>query len=179
MQPNGTLSTRVRRVRPLMAAAVAGLAVLALGACSSGSKDADATTTTTLSKAFDKLPATASVNGAILEVTSTPRTGKAGKTSIEVNAVLKGTVAAGTLRFDVTDQPTSATGKPVSTQSVPVAGPGRVRMPKAVPATSAGRWAVTVTFDPDAEGASTFSVSGVPPVADAAPPFPQLVTLVD
>lgn len=157
-------------------------AVLLISGCSSSSEDkgdSPDTTSTTLSQAFNKLPATASVNGTVLEVTSTPRSGKVGKTVIKASALLKGTVQPGTLRFDVSDQPDATTGKPVfASQSVKVSSADRYPMPNPVKATRAGRWSVTVTFTPDAQGSSTFSVSGLPPIPETAPPFPQLVTVV-
>jgi len=156
--------------------------VLLISGCSSSSKDkgdSPGTTSTTLSTAFNKLPATASVNGAVLEVTSTPRSGKVGKTFIKASASLKGSVQPGTLRFDVSDEPDATTGEPVfASQSVKVSSADRYPMPNPVKATRAGRWSVTVTFTPDAQGSSTFSVSGLPPIPETAPPFPQLVTVV-
>jgi len=178
-----TRNTGQRGLRSTLSrACVLFTVMLFINGCSSSSKDKGdppGTTSTTLSTAFNKLPATASVNGAVLEVTSTPREGKVGKTAIKASAVLKGSVQPGTLRFDVSDQPDATTGKPVfSSQSVKVPSAGQFSMPDAVKATRAGRWSVTVTFTPDAQGNSTFSVSGLPPIPETAPPFPQLVTVV-
>ncbi len=162
----------------LVAAAVA--AVAALGGCSSSSSSSTTTTTSgssTTSPVSD-LPATGSVDGYILSVTSSPRTGKVGATTITAQATLKGTVSAGTLRFEVTDAPSADKGKPASDQSVKVGGAGRFTIPKPFHPTKAGHWAVTVTYTPNEATTSALSVSGEPPVAGSQPPFPQLVTVV-
>jgi len=152
--------------------------VTALSGCGSSSTDSTTTTkpgspaTTTASD----LPATGSVDGLILQVTSSPRTGTVGSTTIKVTATLKGTVGAATLHFQVSNAPSASQGQPATDQSVKVTGPGTFTMPKPYSPTKAGNWAVTVTYVPNDTGNSTLSVSGLPPVSGSKPPFPQLVT---
>ena len=157
------------RTAPLTAAALLVLALpLAAGCSSSGS-------TTTTAPA---LPATGSVDGYTMAVTSSPASGTIGHTTIRVTAVLTGKVPSATLAFQVSDQPSAQSGKPATSQRVTVRGPGTYRMPVGFRPNAAGSWAATVTFTPQAAGTSKLSVSGLPPVAGSSAPFPQLVTVV-
>lgn len=171
------------RTAPLTAVALLALVLpLAAGCSSSGSS---ATTTTTkaagggsTTTTTPALPATGSVDGYTMAVTSSPASGTLGHTVIRVTAVLTGTVKPATLTFQVSDQPAATTGKPATTQHVVVHGAGTYRMPVGFTPTAAGSWAATVTFTPQASGTSKLSVSGLPPTVGSQPPFPQLVTVV-
>jgi len=154
----------------------ATVAMATLAGCSSSSSPA--TTAPTTTSAVLGLPATGSVDGVILSVTSSPRTGKVGATTITATAELKGTVSDATLRFAISSASSADKGKAASVQTVNVSGPGRFTLPKPYKPSSAGHWSVTVTYTPKAAGKSSLSVSGEPPVAGSQPPFPQLVTVV-
>jgi hypothetical protein len=171
---------RSRKV-PVSAALVALILPVVAGCSSSGS---DATTTTTAAGATTtttgqpSLPATGSVDGVTLSVTSSPASGTVGHTVIRITAVLKGTVAPATLDFQVSNRAAATTGSPESDQRITVSGPGTYHLPHPYSPTSAGAWASTVTYIPKQAGASRLSVSGLPPVAGEPAPFPQLVTTV-
>jgi hypothetical protein len=156
------------------------LAVPVLAGCSSSTATPSTTppTTATTATAPGSLPATGSVDGLTLAVTSSPATGTVGHTAIQVTAVLKGAVNAGSLRFQVSDSPAGDQGKPASTQTVEVSKPGTYTMPRPYSPSRAGSWAVTVTYSPQDKQKSILSVSGQPPVAGQPAPFPQLVTVV-
>ena len=171
------------RTVPLTAAALLALALpLAAGCSSSGSS---ATTTTrataaggTTTTTTPALPATGSVDGFTMAVTTSPASGTLGHTTIRVTAVLTGAVKPATLTFEVSDQPSAQTGRPATSQKVTVHGAGTYRMPTGFAPTAAGSWASTVTFTPQAAGTSRLTVSGLPPTAGSSAPFPQLVTVV-
>ena len=162
--------------------AVALLAValpVVTGCSSSGSSTSTTTSTkTTASSAPSGLPATGSVDGFTLSVTSSPAHGIAGHTTIVVRAVLSGTVKPGSLVFQVSKRAAADVGQPTTSQRVTVSGPGTYAMPHPFSPSSAGAWASSVAFTPNQAGASKLNVSGLPPVAGAPAPFPQLVTLV-
>jgi len=124
------------------------------------------------------LPATGSVDGFTLSVTSSPATGTLGHTTIRVVAVLKGAVKPATLKFEISDRVAANVGRPATEQRVTVSGPGTYVLPHAFSPGVAGSWATTVTFLPKKSRASKLSVSGLPPVAGSPSPFPQLVTVV-
>jgi hypothetical protein len=168
--------------------AAATLLVLALplaAGCSNSGSSATTTTATsnpagssTTTSGVPSLPATGSVDGFTMAVTSSPATGTIGHTVIRVKAVLTGTVQAGTLNFQVSDQPSAQSGKAKTSQNVPIHKVGTYTMPVGYRPNAAGSWAVTVTFTPASATASKLSVSGLPPVAGGSAPFPQLVTIV-
>jgi hypothetical protein len=124
------------------------------------------------------LPATGSVDGFTLSVTSSPARGTTGHTTIIVRAVLTGTVKPATLVFSISDRASADAGRPVTEQRVTVKAPGTYLLPHSFSPASPGRWASSVTFVPNQPDASKLSVSGLPPVAGAPSPFPQLVTVV-
>ncbi len=169
------------RTAPVAAVALLALA-LPLAAGCSGSATTTTTTThaagSTTTSSAPALPATGSVDGFTMAVTSSPATGTIGHTAIQVTAVLTGSVKPATLTFQVSDQPSATSGKPSTSQRVVVHGPGTYRMPVGFRPDAAGSWAATVTFTPAASTASKLSVSGLPPVVGASAPFPQLVTVV-
>jgi len=168
--------------------AAATLLVLALplaAGCSSSGSSATTTTrastptgSSTSTSAIPSLPATGSVDGFTMAVTSSPSTGTIGHTVIHVTAVLTGTVQPGTLNFQVSDQPSAESGKPATSQNVSIHRIGTYTMPVGYRPNAAGSWAVTVTFTPTATTSSKLSVSGLSPVAGGSAPFPQLVTIV-
>ncbi len=161
--------------------ALLALASPVIAGCSSSSTSSTTTTkagSATASTSAADLPATGSVNGMTLEVTSSPHKGTVGSTSITIKAVVKGTVTAAKLNFAVSSSASANKGQPATDQQVSITGPGTYTMPKAFSPTKAGNWASTVTYTPTATGNSTLSVSGLPPVPDSKPPFPQLVTVV-
>ena len=166
-----------------VAAVLAALALPVLAGCSS-SGPSSATSTTkagssaTTSTAPSGLPATGSVDGFTLSVTSSPATGTAGHTVIHITAVLKGTVKPATLEFQVSDRAAADAGRPATDQRMTVSAPGTYHLPHPFSPATAGSWASVVTFIPQQAGASRLSVSGLPPVAGALSPFPQLVTKV-
>jgi len=170
---------RLLRNVPIIAV-VALVSLPVISGCSSSDSSSTTTKPSSSSTAASTadLPATGSVNGFTLAVTSSPRTGTVGHTSITIKAVLKGDVKEATLEFSVSGSSSAAKGKPATTQSVKVSGAGTFKMPKAFSPTKAGNWASTVTYKPTASGSSTLSVSGLPPVEGSSAPFPQLVTVV-
>jgi hypothetical protein len=101
-----------------------------------------------------------------------------GHTVIRITAVLKGTVPASSLVFEVSDRAAADAGRPATDQRLTVSGPGTYRLPHPFSPTSAGAWASTVTIIPSQPGTSQLSVSGLPPVPGEPSPFPQLVTHV-
>ena len=159
------------------AGALSSLMILA-AACGSSSSTPSTTTSHSSGTSVLDLPATGSVGGVILEVTSSPRTGKAGSAKITSKATLKGTVGPGSLKFALTTTPADGSKKPVDVQSVSVASAGTFSLPKAYSPATPGNWAVTVTYDPKDSAQPSLSVSGQPPLKGAKPPFPQLVTLI-
>lgn len=123
------------------------------------------------------LPATGSVEGFTLSVTSSPTSGTVGHTTIRITAVLKGAVRAAHLEFQLSEA-AAGSGRPATDQRLVVHGPGTYALPTPFAPPSAGSWAVTVTYVPDRAGTSRLSVSGLPPAPEQTPPFPQLVTRV-
>jgi len=170
------------------AAALLALALPILAGCSSSGTGAptstvrtpSSTTPTTAPATTDPslLPATGSVDGYTLSVTSSPTSGTVGHTTIRVTAVLKGSVTPAHLDFQVSDGTSATSGTPATDQRVAVSGPGTYPLPTPFSPPSVGAWAVTVTFVPDHAGTSRLRVSGLPPVAGQPAPFPQLVTTV-
>jgi len=163
--------------------ALASLVLIGLAGCSSSASDAtttttDRSTTTSTTGSTFHPPATGSVDGVTLSVTSSPLTGTAGHTTVTVTAVLTGRVVPSHLTFQVSDAPAQGHGKPATSQRVTVSGPGTYRMPSPFRARHAGTWAVTVTYSPSSAGLSELSVSGLPSTVGSPPPFPQLVTVV-
>ena len=82
------------RTLPLVTSALLSVALVSAAGCSSSSSTSTTTTapkstTTTAPNPLD-LPATGSVDGVTLSVTSSPLTGVAGKTTMHVNAQLTG-----------------------------------------------------------------------------------------
>ncbi|MGA2835522.1 MAG: hypothetical protein ABSF84_02885 [Acidimicrobiales bacterium] len=170
-------------------AAVLVLSTVVLAGCSNSGTGSTTTTgsstrttvagsTTSTAPGLANLPATGSVDGLTLSVTSSPRTGTVGQTTIKVTAVLRGLVKSAHLDFQVSDAPSATQGKPATNQVVTVSGPGTYSMPKSYSPTVAGNWAATVTYTPSSPKDSKLSVSGMPPVAGSSAPFPQLVTVV-
>jgi hypothetical protein len=174
------------RTVTVAAAALLALALPVAAGCSSSSTSstttrAPATTRpapTTTTSGSGGLPATGSVDGYTMSVTSSPKTGTVGQTTITVVAVLTGKVKPATLEFQLSDAASSASGQPATDQHVTVHGAGTYFIPKPFDPTSAGSWAATVVYAPTHTGTSRLTVSGLPPVAGAPAPFPQLVTTV-
>ncbi len=167
------------------AATLLALAFPLLTGCSSSPSSATTTTrasvpasSTPTTSGVPSLPATGSVDGFTMAVTSSPNTGEIGHAVIHATAVLTGNVEPGTLDFQVSDQPSAESGKPATSQQVPVHRVGTYTMPVGFRPKAAGSWAVTVTFTPTSKTASKLSVSGLPPVAGGSAPFPQLVTII-
>jgi hypothetical protein len=174
------------RTAPVAAAALLALLVPVVAGCSSSGSSstttrAPATTqpsTTSTTFGPGDLPATGSVDGYTMAVHSSPKSGTVGQTTITVVAVLTGKVVAATLHFQVSDSASAATGKPATDQQVQVTGPGTFTIPKAFSPPTTGSWATTVVYLPKSATTSKLTVSGLPPVAGASAPFPQLVTTV-
>jgi len=167
------------------AATLLALAVPLFAGCSNSATPATTTTkattpttSTTTTTGVPSLPATGSVDGFTMAVTSSPATGEIGKTVIHATAVLTGKVKPGTLNFQVSDQASAESGKPATSQNVPIHRIGTYTMPVGFRPKAAGSWAVTVTFTPTATTSSKLSVSGLPPVTGSSAPFPQLVTII-
>lgn len=164
-----------------VAVALLALSLPVVAGCSSSGSTASTTTqgsTPVTSAVPSGLPATGSVDGFTLSVTSSPARGIAGHTTIVVRAVLSGTVKPGSLVFQVSKRAAADEGQPSTNQRVAVTGPGSYTMPHSFSPSSAGAWASSVTFTPNQAGASKLNVSGLPPVAGAPSPFPQLITVV-
>jgi hypothetical protein len=162
------------RTLPLASAALLTAALVTAAGCSSSST---ATTTTTAPNPLD-LPATGSVDGVTLSVTSSPLTGVAGSTTMHVNAQLKGTVTSAHLEFQISDAPSAESGKAATTQQISVSHAGSFELPTPFKPSTAGNWAITVTYAPTSAKDSKLSVSGLPPKVGLPAPFPQLVTVV-
>jgi hypothetical protein len=176
----------------LLAAAALVTAVPVVAGCSNSSTSATTTTTgaaaptttsTTVAAASTTStpaaggPAVGGSGGVTLSVTSAPRSGAVGRTTITITAVLTGTVVPGRLDFLVSDSPSADQGQPATDQPLAVTGPGTYVIPTAFSPPTAGNWAAGVAFSPNGTG-STISLSGLPPHVGAAVPFPQLVTVV-
>ena len=175
---NASSDRRTGRGRSVArASALSSFAFLAT-ACGTSTSMPPTTTSHSSSTSVLDLPATGSVGGVILEVTSSPRAGKAGSAQITSKATLKGTVGPGALKFALTTTPADGSKKPVDVQSVSVASAGTFSLPKAYSPSTPGHWAVTVTYDPKDSAQPSLSVSGQPPLKGAKPPFPQLVTMI-
>ena len=170
------------RTLPLVTSALLSVALVTAAGCSSSSSTPTTTTvpkatTTTVPNPLD-LPATGSVDGVTLSVTSSPLTGVAGSTTMQVKAQLTGKVAAAHLVFQISDAPSAASGKAATTQQISVSEPGTFQLPTAFHPSKAGNWAVTVTYAPASAKDSKLSVSGLPPKVGLPAPFPQLVTVI-
>ena len=178
--------------RPRELRVAVGLAVFALpvaaGCSSAGTATtttkappttaAASSTTTTTGAAPAGLPATGSVDGFTLSVTTSPITGTVGHTTIVITAKLTGAVKPATLDFQVSDRAAADVGVPATNQRITVSRPGTYTIPRSFSPTGTGNWASSVTYVPKKAGASQLSVSGLPPVAGSPSPFPQLVTVV-
>ena len=109
------------------AATLLALAFPLLTGCSSSRSSATTTTrasvpagSTPTTSGVPSLPATGSVDGFTMAVTSSPTTGEIGHAVIHATAVLTGNVKPGTLDFQVSDQPSAESGKPATSQKVPI-----------------------------------------------------------
>jgi len=170
------------RTTTLAASALVTVGLLATAGCSGSSSTPTTTTTpkvttTTAPNPLD-LPATGSVDGVTLTVTSSPLTGVAGSTTMHVKAQLSGTVTAAHLVFEISSAASAESGRAATTQTLSVAHPGSFDLPTAFRPPKAGNWAVTVTYAPTSAKDSKLSVSGLPPRVGLPAPFPQLVTVV-
>jgi hypothetical protein len=170
------------RTLPLVTSALLSAALVTAAGCSSSSSTPTTTTvpkptTTTAPNPLD-LPATGSVDGMTLSVTSSPLTGVAGKTTMHVTARLSGAVVASHLVFEISDAPSAESGKAATIQRISVSHPGTYTLPTAFRPSKAGNWAVTVTYAPTSAKKSKLSVSGLPPKVGLSAPFPQLVTVI-
>jgi type IV pilus biogenesis protein CpaD/CtpE len=170
------------RTLPLVTSALLSVALVSAAGCSSSSSTSTTTTapkstTTTAPNPLD-LPATGSVDGVTLSVTSSPLTGVAGKTTMHVNAQLTGSVTSSHLEFQISDAPSAASGKAATTQQISVSHAGTYPLPTAFHPSKAGNWAVTVTYAPTSAKKSKLSVSGMPPKVGLPAPFPQLGTVI-
>jgi hypothetical protein len=170
------------RTLPLVTAALLSAALVTAAGCSSSSSTSTTTTapkstTTTVPNPAD-LPATGSVDGVTLSVTSSPLTGVVGKTTMHVNAQLSGSVTAAHLLFQISDAPSAESGKAATSQQISVSHPGTFSLPTAFQPSKAGNWAITVTYAPTSAEKSKLSVSGLPPKVGLPAPFPQLVTVI-
>lgn len=161
-----------------VATLAAVLGAFAVGASGCSNSSSSSTSTSPSTTGISGLPATGSVDGYTLAATSTPRQGKVGNTTIRVVAVLKGTVPAGHVEFQISNAPNATVGRPSTDQKVTVHGPGTYAMPSSYVPKVAGSWAVTVIVVPQDSTKSKLSVSGQPPVSGTSAPFPQLVTKV-
>jgi hypothetical protein len=172
----------MHRSRTALLATSALLATgLAAAGCSSSSSSPTTTTpkvTTTTAPDPQHLPATGSVDGVTLSVTTSPQTGKVGSTTIHVTAQLTGSVTPSHLVFEVSDAPSAESGAAATTQRITVSHAGTYHLPTAFTPSKAGNWAVTVTYAPNNAKDSKLSVSGLPPKVGLPAPFPQLVTVV-
>jgi hypothetical protein len=158
------------------------MALATAAGCSSSSSASSTTTTpssttTTVPNPLD-LPATGSVDGVTLSVTSSPLTGVAGSTTMKVRAALTGAVTSAHLTFQISSASAADTGQAATSQQISVSHPGTFELPTAFRPPKAGNWAVTVSYAPTSSKDSKLSVSGLPPKAGLPAPFPQLVTVV-
>jgi hypothetical protein len=174
---------RSPRTLPLVTSAVLAAALATAAGCSSSStastttSTAQKSTTTTVPNPAD-LPATGSVDGVTLSVTSSPLTGVTGSTTMDVKVQLKGAVTPAHLEFQISDAPSAQSGKAATTQQLSVSHAGSYQLPTAFHPSTAGNWAVTVTYAPTSSRYSKLAVSGLPPRVGLPAPFPQLVTVV-
>ncbi len=171
------------RTVPLLSSALVSVALMTAAGCSGASSattttTAPHTTTSTTGNNPLDLPATGAVDGVTLSVTSSPLTGTVGSTTMSVDVVLKGSVTAAHLEYQITDAPAADSGKPATSQQVSISHAGTYHLPTAFHPPKAGNWAVTVTYVPESAKDSTLSVSGLPPRVGLPAPFPQLVTVV-
>ena len=170
------------RTLPLVTSVLLAAALVTAAGCSSSSTSSTTTTapkptTTTVPNPLD-LPATGSVDGVTLSVTSSPLTGVAGSTTMHVKAQLTGVVTAAHLVFQISDAPSAESGRAATTQQITVSHPGSFDLPTAFTPPKAGNWAITVTYAPTSVKDSKLSVSGLPPKVGLSAPFPQLVTVI-
>jgi len=154
------------RTLPLVTSALLSVALVSAAGCSSSSSTSTTTTapkstTTTAPNPLD-LPATGSVDGVTLSVTSSPLTGVAGKTTMHVNAQLTGSV---TSSHSSSRSPTHLRGiRQGRHHPADLRLPRRdLPLPTAFHPSKAGNWAVTVTYAPTSAKKSKLSVSGMPP----------------
>jgi hypothetical protein len=115
-------------------------------------------------------------NGIEMTVSSTPRAGVLGSTTIEATVNLTGAVPAGTLDFLLGNGPANQ-GQPGSDEQLTIAGPGTYQMPSGYAPTQRGAWALTVVFS-NQQGLTIISATGMAATATSSVPYPQLVTVV-
>lgn len=173
---------RTARAVPLLSSVLVTAALVTAAGCSSSSTDSTTTTapkvtTTTVPNPLD-LPATGSVDGVTLSVLSSPLTGVAGSTTMQVKVTLTGKVTPSHLQFQISSAASAESGHAATTQQISVSQPGTFDLPTAFKPPTAGNWAVTVTYAPTSAKDSKLSVSGLPPKVGLPAPFPQLVTVV-
>jgi hypothetical protein len=111
-----------------------------------------------------------------MTVSSTPRAGELGSTTIEATVNLTGAVPAGTLDFVVGIGPADQ-GQPGSDELLAVAGSGTYKMPTGYAPTQRGAWALTVNFSSQ-QGLTLATATGMAATATSSVPYPQLVTVV-
>ena len=111
-----------------------------------------------------------------MTVSSTPRTGHLGSTTINATVTLTGPVPAGTLVFLLGIGPADQ-GQPGSQEPLTIAGPGTYHMPDGYTPTQRGAWALTVNLS-NKQGLTILRATGMAANATAKVPSPQLVTVV-
>jgi hypothetical protein len=111
-----------------------------------------------------------------MTVSSTPRAGVLGSTTIEATVNLTGAVPGGTLDFLLGIGPANQ-GQPGNVEQLTIAGPGTYQMPSGYAPTQRGAWALTVVFS-NQQGLTIISATGMAATATSSVPYPQLVTVV-
>jgi hypothetical protein len=120
--------------------------------------------------------AVVSANGVTMTVSSTPRAGRLGSTTINAIVNLTGAVPGGTLDFLLGIGPANQ-GQPGSDQHLTVTGPGTYHMPNGYAPTQGGAWALTVNLW-NRQGVTILTATGMAATATSKSPYPLLVTLV-
>ena len=121
-------------------------------------------------------PAVVSANGIKMTVSSTPRAGLLGSTTIQATVTLTGAVPAGKLDFLLGIGPADQ-GQPGSDELLPISGPGTYHMTTGYTPTQRGAWALSVNLW-NQQGLTIISVTGMAANATSSSPYPQLVTVV-
>jgi hypothetical protein len=121
-------------------------------------------------------PAVVSANGIEATVSSTPRAGLLGSTTIDATVTLTGAVPAGKLDFLLGIGPADQ-GQPGSDELLTISGPGTYHMTTGYTPTQRGAWALTVNLW-NQQGLTLIHVSGMAANATSSSPYPQLVTVV-
>ena len=111
-----------------------------------------------------------------MTVSSTPRAGRLGSTTINAIVNLTGAVPGGTLDFLLGIGPANQ-GQPGSDQHLTVTGPGTYHMPNGYAPTQGGAWALTVNLW-NRQGVTILTATGMAATATSKSPYPLLVTLV-